>query len=465
MKRFFKDKQTALYTIQNVLSIVATLLYIAAAIAVILVGIAPLKYLVPVLILSGIGVAVLVRTALRKKPSTRRSVVLIVLSLLLALVSMYIYSAARSVSSFFEGVQPGDSYETYSIVAEKDRHIRLASATSAALLQNDPYINDVKTGLASKTPATPRLYADTTSIMLALEGSKTDTAVFNSASMGLLEDNYAKFASLEVLATFRIKIQGHQTEDVDITKPFAVYISGIDTYGDIATVSRSDVNMLAVVNPVQHKILLVNTPRDYYVQLHGTTGTRDKLTHAGIYGIDMSRQTLEDLYEVPIKYFIRINFSSLVNIVDTIGGVDVYSERAFTSFRQGHNHLDGKRALEFARERYSFAEGDRQRGRNQQLVIEAIVSKLSQPSVAVKYQSILGSLRGALQTNMSSEVMARFANTQLNDMRGWYVESISVDGTGKTAPTYSMGSLPLYVMEPDKQTLDTAQSTIREYIQ
>lgn len=435
-----------------------------AAIAVILTGIAPLKYLLPVLLLSGIGVAVLLLASWRPTPSQPRGVVLITLSVLLALLSVYIYTAARSVSNFLGSTQPTDSYETYSIIAEKARHMRLDSARSAGVLQTDPYLGEVKTALAQKTSAEPKKYNDTTSIILALEKTQADTAVFNSATMGLLEDNYAKFDTLEVLATFRIKIKAGQTADVDTSKPFVVYISGIDTYGGIATVSRSDVNMLAVVNPVQHKMLLVNTPRDYYVQLHGTTGTRDKLTHAGIYGIDMSRQTLEDLYGISIGYYIRINFSSLVNIVDTIGGVDVYPELAFKSFRKGHNHLDGTRALEFARERYSFAEGDRQRGRNQQLVIEAIVSKLSQPSVAVKYQSILQSLGGALQTNMSEATMSRLANAQLNDMRGWYVESISVDGTSKMAPTYSMGSLPLYVMEPDPATVTTAKRQIAEYL-
>ena len=456
--------QLRLPIVQKAVSVIAALCYVVAAITVILTGIAPLKYLLPVLVLSGIGVAVLVRASWRPKPSRRRSVVLIGLSVLLALLSVYIYTAARSISGFLDSMQPSDSYETYSIVAEKARHVRLDGVRSAGMLQTDPYLDEVKAGLAQKTPAEPKAYSDTTSIILALEKTQLDTAVFNSATMSLLEDNYAQFDTLEVLATFRIKVKAGQTADIDTSKPFAVYISGIDTYGGIATVSRSDVNMLAVVNPVQHKMLLVNTPRDYYVQLHGTKGTRDKLTHAGIYGIDMSRQTLEDLYGIPIGYYIRINFSSLVNIVDTIGGVDVYSERAFKSFRQGHNHLDGKRALEFARERYSFAEGDRQRGRNQQLVIEAIVSKLTQPSVAVKYQSILRSLKGALQTDMSEATLVRLANAQLNDMRGWYVESISVDGTSKMAPTYSMGSLPLYVMEPDPATVTAAKRQIAEYL-
>lgn len=453
-----------LYRIQVLLGIAAGLSYVVAAVAVVLTGIAPAKYLIPVLVVASIGVLVLVRASLRKHTSLRRKIVVITLSLLVALASTYIYSAARSLSSFLSDVQASDTYETYSIVAEKDRNVRLDTAKTAGLLGNDPYIADVEKALAEKTAAAPKRYDDTTSTILALESKRLDTGVFSSATMGLLEENYAKFDTLEVLATFRIKVKGEQAADVDTTKPFAIYISGIDTYGDVAKVSRSDVNMLMIVNPVQHKILLVNTPRDYYVQLHGTKGTRDKLTHAGVYGIDMSRQTLEDLYGIPIDNYVRINFSSLVNMVDTIGGVDVYSEYAFKSFRQGQNHLNGTQALTFSRERYSFSAGDRQRGRNQQLVIEAIVSKLSQPSVAVKYQSILQSLKGTLQTNISSSTLAGFANAQLNDMRGWYVESISVDGTGKMAPTYSMGAQLLYVMEPDTKSVETAKTAIRDYL-
>ncbi len=461
-----RSRQTAavLYRIQVLLGIAAGLSYGVAAVAVVLTGVAPAKYLIPVLVVASIGVLVLVGAAMRRHATVRRKIVTIGLSLVVALASTYIYSAARSLSSFLSDVQVGETYETYSIVAEKDRHMQLDTAKTAGLLGKDSYVSNVEKALAEKTSAVPQQYNDTTSAVLALEQSHIDTGVFSSATMGLLEENYAQFDTLEVLATFRIKVKEQQVADVDITKPFVVYISGIDTYGDIAKVSRSDVNMLMVVNPVQHKLLLVNTPRDYYVQLHGTTGTPDKLTHAGIYGIDMSRQTLEDLYGVPIDHYVRINFSSLVNIVDTIGGVDVYSEYAFKSFRQGQNHLDGAQALMFSRERYSFSAGDRQRGRNQQLVIEAIVSKLSQPSVAVKYQSILQSLKGTLQTNMSTSTLTQFANAQLNDLRGWYVESISVDGVGKMAPTYSMGAQPLYVMEPDAKSVETAKTTIREYL-
>ncbi|HSW77444.1 MAG TPA: LCP family protein [Candidatus Chromulinivoraceae bacterium] len=255
--------------------------------------------------------------------------------------------------------------------------------------------------------------------------------------------------------------------ELDETKPFSIYISGIDTYGGIDTVSRSDVNILAVVNPKLHKILLVNTPRDYYVQLHGTTGLRDKLTHSGLYGIDMSVKTMEDLYATPIDYYLRINFTSLVNIIDVLGGVDVDSAYNFKvgsdNFVIGSNHLDGKKALEFTRDRYSFEEGDRTRGENQQRVIEAIISKMSGSSLLLHYPDILGSLQNSFQTNMSSSDMARLIRYQLDSMAKWQVRSTSVNGSDSHNYTYSMPTTMLYVMEPDMTSVVAARTEIQQY--
>jgi LCP family protein required for cell wall assembly len=250
-----------------------------------------------------------------------------------------------------------------------------------------------------------------------------------------------------------------------ITKPYVVYISGIDTYGDVSAVSRSDVNMLAVVNPQTKKILLVNTPRDYYVQLHGTTGVKDKLTHAGIYGIDMSKNTMQDLYETKIDYTVRINFTSLLKIVDALGGIEVQSDQSFSvdgyDFRTGSNTLNSKQALTFSRERHSFTAGDRQRGKNQQKVIEAIFTKAAQPEIILNYQSILSTLGDSFQTNASRQEISSIIRQQLSSAGQWQIQSIGVDGIGATSSTYSMGAQPLYVMEPDQASIDTAIAEIR----
>ncbi len=271
-------------------------------------------------------------------------------------------------------------------------------------------------------------------------------------------------------SAFLHNIQSTSSESTGtvITKPYVVYISGIDTYGDVSTVSRSDVNILAVVNPETKKILLVNTPRDFYVQLHGITGVKDKLTHAGIYGIQMSKATMEDLYGIKIDYTVRVNFTSLLKVVDAVGGVDVVSDNAFSAggytFVKGVNTLDAKQALAFSRERHSFADGDRQRGKDQQSVIEALIRKMSQPMTLISYQTILKSLDGTFQTNASSKEIGSIINQQLTSFGSWQTTSISVDGTGSTNVTYSMGNQPLYVMVPDVSTVNAAKAEIQAYL-
>lgn len=459
--------QNPLRLTRQLVGVMMLVAYVIAVIAIVNMHIVPVKYLVPSVILSAMVVIVVGIGLWKREISKVASIIFTIVALLVVACSAYAISVSHSTASFFAAIQQTEyTTEEYSVIAMKDRHIDLLQAKQAAQLENDPYRNDVASVLKTVTSATQVPYSDLTSMMMALEGNESDIAVLNAGYMQLLKDNYADFDSkIEVLTTLHVRVQ-HQTKapNVSATKPFVVYISGIDTYGDIASVSRSDVNMLAVVNPVTRKLLLVNTPRDYYVQLHGTTGTRDKLTHAGIYGIDMSRQTLGDLYGVNIDYYLRVNFTSLVNIVDTLGGVDVYSDVAFKSYHVGYNHMNGKQALEFSRERYSFAAGDRQRGKDQQRVIEAIIAKMSNAQNIVRYQALLGSLQGALQTNMSSRLIEQLANKQLDDMKRWQTESISVDGAGASAPTYSMGAQPLYVMVPDQQTVDAAKTKIGNYL-
>lgn len=455
-----------LLNIRRALAIVAAALYLLAVASLAIVRFVPLKYLLPVVLLSGLGMALLLRAQLRSKVTAAKSVGLIALSLLIAVVSTGALTTAMSLASFMGGVQQSEySTRTYSVIAKKDRNVNLQGAKTAALLGNDANLSEVKAGLRQKTAAAPVQHDNLASIVAAVDAGAADTAVLSTAHMGVVQDNnYDFYTSVEVLATFTIRVKNSANSQVDVTKPFVAYISGIDTYGAISTESRSDVNMLAVVNPQTNKVLLVNTPRDYYVQLHGTTGAKDKLTHAGLYGIDMSRQTLEDLYGTTIDTYVRVNFSSLVEIIDVLGGVEVYSDYDFKTFHTGANYVNGAQALVFARERYSFSDGDRQRGKNQQRVIEAVIAKMNNPSNILNYQSILRATQSAVQTNLGQDSLAKLANRQLDSLKKWSVESISVDGTGATAATYSMGTQQLYVMVPDQQTVDTAKQKIADTI-
>ena len=257
-------------------------------------------------------------------------------------------------------------------------------------------------------------------------------------------------------------------------EPFIVYISGIDSrnVSDIHEKSLSDVNMIIVVNPKTHKILMVNTPRDYYVGLKGDPNKLDKLTHAGSYGIDWSMQTLAALYDIDINYYIKVNFKSVVDIVNAIGGVTVESEQSFSSnaslsktryyFKKGENTLNGDQALAFVRERYSLPGGDRQRGINQQKIISAVIDKVISPYIlnSSNLKSLLDSFISNMKTNISYSEISDLIKMQLSKMPSWDIETVSVDGTGAYKTTYSMGSQSLYVMIPNQESIDTAKEAI-----
>ena len=254
-------------------------------------------------------------------------------------------------------------------------------------------------------------------------------------------------------------------EEMYVDPSFVVYISGIDSRSGLIAKSRSDVNILAVVNPDTRQVLLVSTPRDYYVPLPISQGVPDKLTHAGIYGVDVSIGTLEMLYQTNIDYYFRVNFSGFEKIIDSLGGITVYSDYSFSSgsykFREGENQLSGAQALNFARERYAFAEGDRQRGRNQMAVIKGVINKAMSPAILTNYTALMDSVSGSFETSMPYDKIADLVRNQLEEGGIWNVVSISVDGTGATKRPYSMGS-NAYVMIPDQDTVDAAIEKINK---
>lgn len=246
--------------------------------------------------------------------------------------------------------------------------------------------------------------------------------------------------------------------------PFLMYLSGSDTRDQMLTTSRSDVNILAVVNPNTKQILLINTPRDYYIENPAGGGAKDKLTHCGIYGIDCSMQALAGLYQEEIDYYAQINFTGFEALIDAIGGVTVSSDIAFTAITTeihvGDNDLDGKGALNFARERKSLSGGDNDRGKHQMEVIRAVVQKLSAGTILTHYAEILDSLEGMFITDISADDVSSLVKLQLSDMADWDVFTYAVTGTGGRAETYSMPGWSLYVMYPNEDTVAHATELI-----
>ncbi len=246
----------------------------------------------------------------------------------------------------------------------------------------------------------------------------------------------------------------------DIPETFNIYISGIDTFGPVTTKSRSDVNIIAIVNVKSHNILLVSTPRDFYVPFDIFDGAKDKLTHAGVYGIDTSMDVLGDLYGIDLNYYMRVNFTGFTNIIDKLGGVDVVSDARFSaggySYTEGVNHLNGAQALAFSRERYSFADGDRARGRHQMAVIKGVIAGLASKELLANYSSVMAEMAGTFQTNMTQDEIGALCKEQISSNKGWNVVSYSVDGSGTTAMSAAMG-VNAYMMVPFDDTVEYAK--------
>ena len=304
----------------------------------------------------------------------------------------------------------------------------------------------------------------------SLLAGETKAIVLNSVFENLIEQEYPDHAK---------KIKKIYTKELTKTveapkssqnKAFNIYISGIDTYGPISSVSRSDVNIIMTVNQETKKILLTTTPRDAYVPIaDGGNNQNDKLTHAGIYGVDASIHTLENLYGIDLNYYARLNFTSFLKLIDLLGGVDVNNDQEFTSlhgnyhFPVGNVHLDSEQALGFVRERYSLANGDGDRGRNQQKVISAIVQKLTSAEALKNFDDIMQSLQDSVQTNMPPETMVSLVNAQLASGGKYTVTNQDLKGTGRMGlPSYAMPDSNLYMLEVDPISLETVKTAIKD---
>ena len=328
-----------------------------------------------------------------------------------------------------------------------------------------------------KTSQNKELTVEESSSYLAayksLLAGDTKAIILNSVFENIIESEYPDYASkIKKIYTKEL------TKTVETPKnvkgdSFNVYISGIDTYGPISSVSRSDVNIIMTVNRETKKILLTTTPRDSYVPIaDGGNNQKDKLTHAGIYGVDASIHTLENLYGIDLNYYARLNFTSFLKLIDLLGGVDVYNDQDFTSlhgkfhFPIGNVHLDSEQALGFVRERYSLADGDRDRGRNQQKVIVAILQKLTSAEALKNYDSIMKGLQDSIQTNMPLETMMNLVNAQLESGGTYKINSQDLKGTGRMdLPSYAMPESNLYMMEISDSSLESVKAAIKDVME
>lgn len=308
-----------------------------------------------------------------------------------------------------------------------------------------------------------------------LVNGSSQAMVFNSAYSSLLEMSYENYRSnLKTIYSYKIKTSIKDEAKAHDSNVFNIYISGIDTYGSISTVSRSDVNLILTVNMNTHKILMTETPRDAYVKIpDGGADQYDKLTHAGIYGVETSEKTLENLYGITIDYYARLNFDSFLKLIDALGGVTVYNSQAFTSlhgnydFPVGNVTLDSDKALGFVRERYSLEHGDYDRGNNQMKVIQAILNKMTSLKSVSNYSTIISNVQDSIQTDMKLDTVMKLVNGQLDSGKKFTITSQEVTGTGSTGEltSYAMPSSSLYMIKLDDASVAKASQAIKDVME
>lgn len=469
-----KEQKKTLHMAGKLITLIQLILAVGLIAVIWNSGLVPTKYLVAIIIVLLILFGVTFGLQYVKNKVYIVGIVLsIILSILQAIGIVYMLKADKLMADV-----GGANYKTDNmiVVVKKDNPAsnlmdasmyRFGTQTAVDQENTQTMLDNINKALGREVKV--EQYGTVQELANALLEGRVDAAVYNQALDGLITDSIEDYSDkVRVLYHYGIETELEQ-ETADVGEPFNVYISGIDVDGPIATNSRSDVNIIMTVNPNTKKILLTTTPRDYYVQIPDISGEqRDKLTHAGIYGVDASMRTLEQLYGIDISYYARVNFSSLVKIVDTLGGVDVDSDFEFTAggyqFKKGMNHLDGKQALAFSRERYSFEDGDNQRGKDQEKVLTAILNKAMSSAILSNASALIADVSDSVQTNMTQEEMAKFIKMQLNDGASWTIESQAASGNGDTQACYSSGDQPLYVMWPDEAVVQSISAKMNEIL-
>ena len=416
---------------------------------------------------------------IKKKAKIFNAIMLIIINITL----VFSYMQFRTAIGLFDNLNSNATVSEYtmSVVVMKNDTVEklsdLNSASVAAPVSTDgENINKLMKEIRDKEKQSLNL-TESKNYISAYEELTTGTSrvmILNSSFEDLITSQHADFKEkTKKIYEYKITKTVSTKAKQNVGDTFNVYISGIDTFGPVSSVSRADVNIIMTVNKKTGRILLTTTPRDSYVKIaDGGNNQYDKLTHAGLYGVDSSIHTLENLYGIKIDYYARLNFTSFLKLIDIVGGVDVYNDQTFTSlygkynFTPGLVHLNADKALGFVRERYSLTGGDNDRGKNQEKVITAIIKKLTSKEGLSNYQSIIKELSQSIQTNMPIETALGLVNEQLSAGKDYNVASQALTGTGSMElPSYAMPGARLYMTQINEQSLREVTENIKEVLE
>ncbi|WP_164121604.1 LCP family protein [Sharpea azabuensis] len=458
--------------------ILQALTSIVLMIMVVRLGLVPMKYLI---ILGMVLVVLLLGMFAWLQPNKRRhhhdqkgktrylsgKIVSFILSVLMIIGSVGVGSGTSKFNKMF-----GDNKEeiTYSVIVLKSSSYKKLSDLNGRTIGVQPNVdttnqNYVLKEIQKQATVSPTEYLNYQAVAEALESHSVECILLNEAFRTALAEYDSDFSENTRVIWKKTLKQNITTNDksTNAAGTFIVYISGIDVYGTAATVSRSDVNMIVTVNTNTHKILLTSIPRDYYVPL-ANSGKEDKLTHSGLFGVENTVKTVENFMDIDIDYYARVNFSTLTTVVDAIGGIDVYSDKDLPQLgiKEGTNHMDGKKALSFARERHSYESGDRHRTQNQQDVLTAIIKKVLSPAILTNYNSILSAVSDSFTTNMPADKIKELVSDQLNTNSSWQFSSKFLEGTGTMMKGgYMMPNTKLYYMLPNDKSVSENKQAIQ----
>ena len=459
-------------------AIISTIIFVIFGIMLYMLDMIPFKYLIIFYIVFILLYVYLLLTSLLKNIKNKIRISSFIFLLLFGTIFgfgiKYLNDTMDFVGIISKDLLQKEVYYLMSLEESKYEDVKDLDGSSIGIYSSKNSDDAVKL-LDKKINTTIKEYKNVVELFEDLQDKKIDGILVNESTKNLLNTDLSDM-NIKLREIYKVYVSIEKTDIVkvvDVTKkPFNIYIAGGDAYGSIDNVTNTDVNMVATIDPVNRKILLTSIPRDYYVNLPSFgDDAYDKLTHAGYYGIEESAKAIENLLDIDINYYVKVNFSTIEGVIDAIGGVDVYVDKGFTAsdgsytFVTGYNHMNGKKALRFARERKSFSNGDVQRVKNQQKVLTAIINKVtSSTTLVTNFSQILDSVGNSFSTNMETKSINRFIKMQLNNMQGWNIESQNLIGTDLyTKNTYTYPNLELYVMKQDEESVGAAKEKIKKY--
>lgn len=477
-KRKIKNKGNWFF---RTIAIISIIIFVVFSIMLYVLDMIPFKFLVIFYIVFGLLYLYLIFTSFPKKVKNKfkvsSCVFLILFGTIFGIGIKYLDDTMDFVGIISKDLLQKEVYYVMTLESSSTENVKDLDNKTIGIYSSKNSTTAIKE-LDKKIDSINKEYKNIVELFEDLQDKKIDAILINESTKNLLNTDLSDM-ELKLKEIYKVYVSIEKTDIVkvvDITKkPFNIYVAGGDAYGSIDNVTNTDVNMIITVDPINRKVLLTSIPRDYYVNLPSFgSDAYDKLTHAGYYGIEESVKAIENLLGIDINYYVKVNFSTIEGVINSIGGVDVYSDYSFKAdvypdyftFKKGMNHLNGKQALSFARERHAFKDGDVQRVKNQQKVLTAIINKVtSSTTLVTNFSQILDSVGNSFSTNLETKNINRFVKMQLNDMSSWNIESQNLVGTDLyTKETYTYPDLQLYVMKQDESSVKSASEKIKKYL-